>query len=582
MQIRQIDIRHFRGFDSLRITPSGHVLLVGEPRAGRSDVVEALTRVFDPDATRAPLTEDLDFFRRGTGTRAEVEVVIGDLGVELEQRFFDQIEFWDASHGSLVPAAGPGEVALEDWEPVVRLCYRAEWQQSEQLADHWVDFPKFSDPDADDVRRIRRVDHAALPFQRVNASGLPLRLTSRSPFRRIVAQSDGDDFPEALDRMVEELRGGSGEFTASAQVQAALKAVFRDISHPLRVPDTLPEDMVKFIPDGGSLPFLLRSFSPTVDLGDEAGQLPIQRHGSTTEALMATGEALATMHGGSAIVVVDDFGEGMDAASAKFAAQALRAAARQGWVSTRRGSVAEAFRPSEMVRLARTTDSKRSSFQGKEPSSRAERLAARHLALQLLPAIAARALIVVEGPHDHAAYQALATRLFEDEGIPPPGAHGVHLIHAAAADSAGGSSATARLARAAQGLGFRVATVIDHDGDGHQAQAELEANLESADAVVRLPTRVAVERALVKGLAAATLRSVISDLDTAFDLQIEVAGTADADLEDLAVRTLKSRGGFHAQFVEALPPGCIPGIARRVLETGLRCALGEEQGHQQL
>ena len=582
MQIRQVDIRHFRGFESLRIIPSGHVLLVGEPRAGRSDVVEALTRVFDPDATRASLTEDFDFFRRDTGTRAEVEVVLGDLGAELEQRFFDQIEFWDASSQSLLPSAGPGGVVLDDCELVVRLCYRAEWQQDEQLADHWVDFPKFSEPDADDYRRIRRGDHAALPFQRVNASGLPLRLTSRSPFRRIVSQSEGEDFPEALERMVEELRGGSGEFTASVQVQAALRAVFRDIAHPLRVPETLPEDMVKFIPDGGSLPFLLRSFSPTVDLGDEAGQLPIQRHGSTTEALMAAGEALATMHGGSAIVVVDDFGEGMDAASAKFAAQALRAAARQGWVSTRRGPVAEAFRPSEIVRLARTADAKRSAFQGKEPSSRAERLAARHLALQLLPAIAARALIVVEGPHDYAAYETLATRLFEDEGTPPPGAHGVHLIHAAAADSAGGSNATARLARAAQDLGFRVVTVIDHDGDGPQARAELEANLQSADAVVRLPTRAAVERALVKGLDKTILRTVLTDLDTAFELQIDMDGTADAQLEGLAVRTLKSRGGFHAQFVEALPLGCIPAIARRVLETSLRCALGEEHGHQQL
>ena len=582
MQIRQVDIRHFRGFSSLHIKPSGHVLVVGEPRAGRSDLVEALTRVFDPDSTRATLTDDLDFFNRDTGTRAEVEIVLGDLGDELEQRFFDQIELWDASSQTLLPPAAPGEEAPSDCERVVRLCYRAEWQEDEQLADHWVDFPKFSDPDTGDYRRVRRIDLAALPFQRVDSSGTPLRLTSRSPFRRIVSMSEGDDFPQALDRMIEELRAGSGEFTASAQVKTALQAVFRDVAGPLGVGDTAPDDIVKFVPDGGSLPSLLRSFSPTVDLGDGAGQLPLQRHGSTSGALIAAGEALAAMHNGASVIVVDDFGEGIDAASAKFAAQALRAAASQAWVSTRRSSVAEAFRTSEIVRLTRSASAQRSVFQGTEPSTRAERLAARHLALQLLPAVAARALVIVEGPHDHAAYQTLATRLFEDEGVPPPGAHGVHLIHAGAADSAGGSSAIPRLANAARALGLRVVNVIDHDGDTPQAAAELQMNLDSADAVVRLPPRVAVERALVSGLDTATLRGALIDLKRAFDLQIDIDSAADADLPDLAVKALKSSGGLHAEFVGALPSGCIPGIARRVIETSLECALGAKEGHQQL
>ena len=582
MQIRQVDIRHFRGFRSIRIKPSGHVLLMGEPRAGRSDLVEALTRVFDPDSTRGALTDDLDFFNRETTSRAEVEIVLGDLGDELEQRFFDQIEFWDAPMQTLLPPAGPGEEASADAERVVRFCYRAEWQEDQQLAEHWVDFPKFSDPDAGDYRRVPRIDRAALPFQRVDPYGVPLKLTSRSPFRRIVSLSDGDDFPQALERMIDDLRAGSAEFTASAQVQTAIRAVFRDVAGPLGGGDTLPEDIVKFVPDGGSLPSLLRSFSPTVDLGDGAGQLPLQRHGSTSEALIAAGEALAAMHSGVAVVVVDDFGEGMDAASAKFAAQALRAAASQAWVSTRRSSVAEAFRTSEIVRLTRSGGAQRSAFQGTEPSTKAERLAARHLALQLLPAMAARAVVIVEGPHDHAAYQALGARLFEEEGVPPLGAHGIHLIHAAAADSAGGSSAIPRLATAARALGLRVVSVIDHDGDTDQAEAELRVNLESADAVVRLPPRAAVERALVSGLDSATLRGTLTDLQEAFDLQIDVANTTDAQLPVVARQALKSSGGLHAEFVGALPTGCVPEVARRVLESSLDCALGADAGLRQL
>lgn len=582
MQIRQVDIRHFRGFRLVRIRPLGHVLLVGEPRAGRSDLVEGVTRVFDPDSTRGTLTDDLDFFNRDTTTRAEVEVVLGDLGDDLEQRFFDQIEFWDGPKHALLPPAAPGEEAPADAERVVRLCYRAEWQEDQQLAEHWVDFPKFSDPDTGDYRRVQRVDRAALPFQRVDPYGVPLKLTSRSPFRRIVSLSDGDDFPQALERVVDDLRAGSAEFTASAQVQTALRAVFRDVAGPLGGGDPLPDEIVKFVPDGGSLPSLLRSFSPTVDLGDGAGQLPLQRHGSTSEALIAAGEALASMRSGVAVVVVDDFGERMDAASAKFTAQALRAAASQAWVSTRRSSVAEAFRTSEIVRLTRSGNAQRSVFQGTEPSTKAERLAARHLALQLLPAVAARAVVIVEGPHDHAAYRALGARLFEEEGVPPLGAHGIHLVHAAAADSAGGSGAIPRLANAARALGLRVVSVIDHDGDKDQAKAELNMNLESADAVVRLPPRFAVERALVSGIDSTTLRGALTDLKEAFDLQIDVAATGDAQLPNLARQALKSPGGLHAEFVEALPAGCVPEIARQVLKSSLECALGASSGLQQL
>ena len=86
----------------------------------------------------------------------------------------------------------------------------------------------------------------------------------------------------------------------------------------------------------------------------------------------------------------------------------------------------------------------------------------------------------------------------------------------------------------------------------------------------------------MSGLNKAAIRGALIDLETDFDLRINAADTPDTELEKLAIRTLKSAGGFHAQFVEALPSGCIPAIARRVLETSLDCALGLEHGHRQL
>jgi hypothetical protein len=386
--------------------------------------------------------------------------------------------------------------------------------------------------------------------------------------------------------MVDEIRTGSGDFATSAQVRTALEAVFRGIQHPLGIADAHEEGLVRFIPDGGSLPSLLRSLSPTVDFGDGTGQIPLRRHGSTSEALLAAGEALAAMRNSPGVVVVDDFGEGMDAASAKFAALALRASATQGWVSTRRPSVAEAFRASEILRLTRGPNAARSAFQGREPETKAERIAARHRALQLLPAIAARTLVIVEGPHDRAAYEAIADRLFAEQGTAPPAAHSIHLIDAAAADSSGGSSATPRLAQAARELGFRVVNVIDHDGDDAKVAAELEANLAAADVVIRLPPHFAIERALVSGIDEPILRAVLIDLRAAFDLHQDphqdLHAAHGAELVQLAIRMLKSSGGLHAEFVEALPAGCIPDVGRRVLESLVGAALGQADGHVQL
>lgn len=88
MRVLRLDIRNFRGFRGVTIHPNGHVVLVGEPRAGRSTVVEALRRVLLPDATRLPLTDDLDFNGRDRSRRIEIEVALGALGDALEQEFF--------------------------------------------------------------------------------------------------------------------------------------------------------------------------------------------------------------------------------------------------------------------------------------------------------------------------------------------------------------------------------------------------------------------------------------------------------------------------------------------------------------
>src|SRR3954447_14010888 len=92
----------FRGFEQLQIEPRGHVLLLGEPRAGRSDALEGLSRVLGWGGQRIEEPDVLDFHMRDTSARAEVEIVLGDLGPEIEQLFWDKLEFWDSERNELI------------------------------------------------------------------------------------------------------------------------------------------------------------------------------------------------------------------------------------------------------------------------------------------------------------------------------------------------------------------------------------------------------------------------------------------------------------------------------------------------
>jgi hypothetical protein len=66
MVIRRLEIRGFRGFEHVVIVPTVHALVVGEPRAGRPDVIEGLRRVLSADSTRSLLGDDIDFFQRSS------------------------------------------------------------------------------------------------------------------------------------------------------------------------------------------------------------------------------------------------------------------------------------------------------------------------------------------------------------------------------------------------------------------------------------------------------------------------------------------------------------------------------------
>ncbi len=573
MEIRRLLIRGFRGFETATIVPSGHVVLVGEPGAGRSDVTGALVRVLSADSTRARRPDELDFHRKGRGGRAEVEVVLGDLGDGLKQLFFDHLEVWDLTAGDVVDqVAEPERIDRDRYDFVVRLCYRAAWDPNEEQGDHWVDYPKTSDPAIEYFDRVGREEREALPFAAIDARSRPLDIGTRGAFRRLVERAIGGDFSKAVDDLERDIESTAGAFSGTTQVSEALEQLLSPLRTALGLGVARAQDIITFLPEGGSVSGLLRSLAPALDFQDGVERLPLHRHGSTVAAMLSVSQALARV-GPDGVVAVDDFGEGLDAAMVHHLAAVFRRQVSQVWLSTRRSQAAEGFRPDELVRLT-SRPAGRVVHYGKAPKTKSDLLAARHWHMQLLPAVASRAVVGVEGPHDRLALGALATRLHDQEGVELPAASRVAIVDAAAADGAGGATAIPRLLGMAKELGFRTVALLDYDSSEADAKAAVEANLKVADVVVRLPKGYAIERALLEGLEEDVVRLALKELSSAFGIPLPpdldvIGGTK---LQHAARGFLKRGAGYHAQFLDALPGGVHPPLARRLLEEAVGAA----------
>jgi putative ATP-dependent endonuclease of OLD family len=597
MRVVALHIAGFRGWPDLALKPAGHLLVAGEPRAGRSDLIEALRRVLDPELTRnAP--DEFDVFQPGPtvagqdaipsggetpdedGARdavrdALIEVTLGDLGDDLEQHFYRRLELWDRQAGQLVAESAPGEIDRDRHALVLRLCYRLSWNPGEGTGEHWVDYPKTSLPEDGVFDRARRADRMLLPFAAITL-GRPLTLQPDGRFRALLADAGGD-LGKTLDALLVAVDTATDGLSAAEGVRQALAEVMEPVRPTLDIaPGDPVEDLVQFRAEGGTVAGLLRALQPTLQMDGTGPHLPLRRHGSTTGAVLAAAEAMTTARRADAVVVADDFGDRLDAGAAEYLAGELRGACAQLWLSTRRPETARAFPVTEVARVTRHRG-RRQVHQVSPPADRGELSALRQLHMQLLPAISARTVAVLEGPHDVAALTAVCDRFARQGGIPVPAAHGVRLV--AASFGAGGHGAVPKVCKLARQLGFRVIAALDFDEPGAGADLSFATAKDTADEVVRLPEGFAIELALVHGIPLDVLREVMTALNSTWQLNLQGLDTADEKkLQVNTVKALKQKSGLHAQYVELLPLSSPPPVAVDLLGAITELACGTRQG----
>lgn len=566
MRIARLEIVRFRGFESLVLVPRDNVLVVGEPRAGRSDLIAAVRRVLDPRAVQARPSE-WDVFRPlpesgdhdgAAPPLTSIEVSLMDLSEEVEQDLDERLELLSAQTGEVPDTSDVAEAELG-----IRLAYCLRYDPAEQQLEHWLEYPKSG-------FRVPRLEREALRgfFLERNP---PLQLRAEGALRRLASEPDPGAFNATLQAFAREIATATDTLAGSAEVQAALKLIVnKGPKRLLELDETDPTSAIGFTAEDGSMTALLRAIQPTLELNTKAGMLPLSNHGSTTAAVLATAEAAAAAQADHATVLADDFGDELDAAATEYLAARLRRRAGQLWLTSRRPEVIAAFDATEIVRLTLHTGV-RKHFQLAESADRKERVRRRHLSTLLAPAMSAETVVLLEGPHDFETYSALDRRRFLELNKIPLAALGMRFVAASAAGGEGGKSELPKLARLATDVGLAVRVVLDHDKPGTD-EALIDELRTTAELIVRLPERTAVERAIVDGLAPDVLRPVLETLSAAHVLGLTVDDIDDDGLPLACIKALKQKGGLHRLFIDLLPRETVPELANNVLLRLLRSA----------
>ena len=583
MYIKELLIKNFRGFSHLNLRPNGHVAVMGEPRAGRSDLIEALGRALDADSLRTRVTSESDFHNRDTSLPIEIVVTIAAIEPDLEQHFIDFMEFWDSEDGGLLRESMAIDQLDDDrYEMVLHVAYHARWSPIEERCEEWIHFPKFSDPDSDFFHRASRRMISELGYATLRwGSPKVLELRPRANFRRVIERSNGEDFAPAIEQYVQDVGQAAEHFTDSNQLVRAIDEVMAPINELIGIPRLDAGNSVRFEPEGGSTSGLLRSLGPTIDAGDGTGHLPAWRRGSTTLALLRLAEVLALSGSTQGIFAIDDLGDSLDLGAASHLATTVRKMAGQAWVTTRVASVAEAFEPQEVVRLGQDENGVRIARQGKQPSSKVELTTAKHWHRNLLHALSFKAVVVVEGPNDFVALHSLARRMADELGYPPLSTYGACLINAGITGS-GGYPNVLRLAGVAKEMGLRSIGIVD--GDVRSEPIEfLASNIDLADVVIRMPEKMAIEAVLLEGLADADVSQSVRDAASAAGLTLptDFNQLTGHRLKDVTINFLK-RNSLHGMYVDSLPIDSLPAVGLKALQQVVASITGNDNGLMQL
>ena len=501
---------------------------------------------------------------------------------ELKQEFFDEIEYWDNwEHALVEESESISKLDKPQFVEVIRLGYRVDWTDEDDIQRVQRYYPKFGRDQVAQLTRVTRTKIQRLGFAyTLGIQGNPLSLAPRSMFRRIINAYDQDDFERSTERYVSGVANAATEFSSAHEVRQALKDVLTQI-RPLSddIEPVEHADSMIFTPTELSRSSLLRALEPSFYLGDELGHLPQSRIGTTLLQSLGVSEVLATAERENGIFAIDDLGDGLDAATAQYLATTAINRAGQCWITTRSGAIAEAFEPSEVVRLNLRSDGSRKPHQGWTHETHHDRKLVRNWYRVLAPALSYRAVAVVEGPSDFASLHALGLVLGRKSPKSAPAKHGLAIVSAAEQGS-GGDRQVLELSKYATRMGLNAVAAVDGDkSNNNYSNRNWE---EYGISVIRLPDGIEIEKAILDNVPFTVISNAVAEICESSGIYDRDIRTVDpTQVVGIATQLIK-KNNLHQHIVNDLSDYVVRNLLGRMLDSIIEASEHQVPGFTQL
>lgn len=177
MQVRRLTVQNFRGVDEGTIDFAGHTLLVGGNNVGKSTVCEALDLILGPERLyRRPVVDEHDFHcgrhldSGGKPLEIRLQAILTDISDEAQRRFYTHLRRWNDTSGTFVDEGDNGLAAADatdtKWALPLLFVGRYDKDEDDFVGNTFFDHPA-GEPDEDDEAE-NALGHGRIVFRRAD------------------------------------------------------------------------------------------------------------------------------------------------------------------------------------------------------------------------------------------------------------------------------------------------------------------------------------------------------------------------------------------------------------------------------
>jgi putative ATP-dependent endonuclease of OLD family len=408
MHLAQIKVQNFRGISTAEVWLDGNTVLLGDNNSGKSTLLEAVELALGADRLfRRPVIDEHDFYGGAyLDNEIRVEVMIVDLDEELQSRFRNNLEYWDAASGDLFANLPTPESKAS---PCVRIRFVGKYDADEDDFEGRTWFCSPEDADGNPTNEARSTDKREFGFLLLRALRTGTRAMSmeRGSLLDVVLRAFEVEV-QMWENLLEKLRGipvagdENPEFgQVLSSIDEAMKQIvateWADAPH-LRVSELTREDLRR----------VLRSFMAT---GAHGYAAPFNHQGSGTinSLVIAMLTLIAQKRNGRVIFAMEEPEISVPPTAQKRVVDLILGLGGQAIFTTHSPYVLEEFEAEQMAVISRKhATGELSSSRVELPASLRVKAFRTGIRTRFCEALLARRVLVTEGDTEAASYAALA------------------------------------------------------------------------------------------------------------------------------------------------------------------------------